>query len=184
MVQYWHKKKGMRKGVKFNCYQLEAEYPRWDNVVSDKIGWITQVYVFSISTNPWFYVSDFNCTNYLLPRPLNNTYSIPPAARPVLNTPPPNASQPSSPHPLSHQYTNLNSYQIPPSPVSLADNFDYNIPAFPLPVHSPLDNYQVPGHAIPYHPPTPPTPSSPIDALLPCGYMDMQSPSKQILFVN
>ncbi|KAG8245961.1 toll-like receptor 7 signaling pathway [Homalodisca vitripennis] len=118
-------------------------------------------------------VLNFNCTNYLLPRPLNNTYSVPPTARPVLNTPPPNTSLPSSPHP----YTNIDSYQIPPSPVSVSDNFVYNVPSFPLPLHSPLDNYQVPGQAIPYNPPTPPTPSSPLDALPPGGYMDMQSPT-------
>uniref|UniRef100_A0A1B6LJX6 DBB domain-containing protein n=1 Tax=Graphocephala atropunctata TaxID=36148 RepID=A0A1B6LJX6_9HEMI len=118
-------------------------------------------------------VLNFNSTNYLLPRPLNNTYSVPPTARPVLNTPPPNTSLPSSPHP--HPYTNIDSYQIPPSPVSVNDNFVYNIPSFPLPLHSPLDNYQVPGQAIPYNPPTPPTPSSPLDALPPGGYMDMQS---------
>ncbi|XP_046674936.1 LOW QUALITY PROTEIN: phosphoinositide 3-kinase adapter protein 1-like, partial [Homalodisca vitripennis] len=120
-------------------------------------------------------VLNFNCTNYLLPRPLNNTYSVPPTARPVLNTPPPNTSLPSSPH---HPYTNIDSYQIPPSlPVSVSDNFVYNVPSFPLPLHSPLDNYQVPGQAIPYNPPTPPTPSSPLDALPPGGYMDMQSPT-------
>ncbi|XP_054268083.1 phosphoinositide 3-kinase adapter protein 1-like isoform X2 [Macrosteles quadrilineatus] len=115
-------------------------------------------------------VMNFNCTNYLLPRPLNNTYSVPPAARPVLHSPPP------STHPMQHQYTNVDSYQIPPSPVSV-DNFDYNVPSFPIPVHSPMDNYQVPGHAIPYNPPTPPTPSSPLDVLPPGGYMDMQSPN-------
>lgn len=111
---------------------------------------------------------------------------MPPAARPFINTPPPATSTLDSSHlhPL-HQYTNISSYQVPPSPVSVADNFDYNIPGFPVAFHSPLDNYQVPGQAIPYNPPTPPTPSSPLDATSPGGYIDMHSPSKfYVIFIQ
>lgn len=119
----------------------------------------------------------FNGTNYLLPRPLNDTYLIPPSARPLVSPVTPPASISTSSQPTTPQYTNIESYQIPPSPVSLAESLDYHVPPVPLPVQSPLDNYQTPGQAIPYNPPTPPTPSSPVEALPHGGYLEMHSTS-------
>lgn len=100
---------------------------------------------------------------------------IPPSARPIASPVTPPASTPSQP--TTPQYTNIESYQIPPSPVSLVGSLDYHIPPIPLPVQSPLDNYQIPGQAIPYNPPTPPTPSSPIERLPHGGYLEMHSTS-------
>uniref|UniRef100_A0A1B6DX99 Uncharacterized protein n=1 Tax=Clastoptera arizonana TaxID=38151 RepID=A0A1B6DX99_9HEMI len=79
---------------------------------------------------------DFNEMNYLLPRPLNDTYLIPPTARPI-------NSSASSPSTSSPQYTNIDCYQIPPSPVSIAEALDYHIPPLPLPFQSSLKNCQV-----------------------------------------
>lgn len=123
------------------------------------------------------YVLGFNEANYLLPRPLNDTYLIPPTARPLTSPSSPSAttSQPSTP-----QYTNLDSYQIPPSPVSLVETLDYHIPPLPLPLQSIFGNYQVPGHAAPYLPPTPPTPSSPVDRSPQDAYLEMNSASKYL----
>lgn len=100
---------------------------------------------------------------------------IPPSARPIASPVTPPASTPSQP--TTPRYTNIESYQIPPSPVSLVGSLDYHIPPVPLPVQSPLDNYQTPGQAIPYNPPTPPTPSSPIETLPHGGYLEMHSTS-------
>lgn len=114
----------------------------------------------------------FNDSNYLIPRPLHESYSVPPPARPVLSplTPP----TPSSPF-----YTNLPSYQIPPSPVKVSASADFpyqNSLTFSLPSY--MDNYKIPagGLARAFSPSASPTEKEPPHHLTPFGaYLEMQA---------
>lgn len=119
-----------------------------------------------------FVFPGFNDSNYLIPRPLHESYSVPPPARPVLSplTPP----TPSSPF-----YTNLPSYQIPPSPVKVSAPADFpyqNSLTFSLPSY--LDNYKIPagGLARAFSPSASPTEKEPPHHLTPFGaYLEMQA---------
>lgn len=107
--------------------------------------------------------------NYLLPRPLNDSYLVPPAPRPVMQEPP------SSPGADAHFYTNVGS--------PLTNNaamFNYQIPPPPQSIFA--TNYQVPTNGRPYSPPHPSArgrsplpPLSPVDNVPPCGYLEMSS---------
>uniref|UniRef100_A0A8D8LE23 Phosphoinositide 3-kinase adapter protein 1 n=1 Tax=Cacopsylla melanoneura TaxID=428564 RepID=A0A8D8LE23_9HEMI len=106
----------------------------------------------------------FNDSNYLIPRPLHESYIVPPSPRPVLSP-----LTPSSPF-----YTNLPSYQVPPSPIRVSAPQEF--PSFP----SYMDNYKIPagGVARPFSPSASPTekehPSIP--HLTPFGaYLEMQA---------
>lgn len=104
-------------------------------------------------------------TNYLLPRPLNDSYLVPPAPRPVECS-----------TNVVHNYTNVGSPLT-----SDATMFNYQVPPPPQSIFA--TNYQVPTNCRPYSPsgacmpPTtpPPVPSSPVDQPLPCGYLEMSS---------
>ncbi|XP_026806381.1 phosphoinositide 3-kinase adapter protein 1 isoform X1 [Rhopalosiphum maidis] len=112
--------------------------------------------------------------NYMLPRPLNDSYLVPPAPRPV-------AEQPAAvahPHQPNHCYTNVG------SPLTTnATMFNYQIPPPPQSIFA--TNYQVPTNGRPYSPaggswsPThPAVPSSPVDPVpSPLGYLEMSSNS-------
>lgn len=107
-------------------------------------------------------------TNYLLPRPLNDSYLVPPAPRPV--------EQPVD----MHCYTNVGSPLT-----SNATMFNYQIPPPPQSIFA--TNYQVPTNGRPYSPagaysPTPPMPSSPVDTVSPCGYLEMSSSESHLSY--
>ncbi|KAK9504830.1 hypothetical protein O3M35_009010 [Rhynocoris fuscipes] len=91
-----------------------------------------------------------NDSNYLLPRPLSDTYLVPPKARPVLA-------------PLPLQHTELT---VPQQPASSS------APS------SPMESYQSPPQARPFTPATPGTPSSPVSPLdsVFSHYLQMHSP--------
>jgi len=104
--------------------------------------------------------------NYLLPRPLDDSYLVPPAPRPVEPQPPPIAVD-------LHCYTNVGSPLT-----SNAAMFNYQIPPPPQSIFA--TNYQVPTNGRPYGlagacSSTPPMPSSPVDTVSPCGYLEMSS---------
>ncbi|VVC39489.1 Hypothetical protein CINCED_3A014689 [Cinara cedri] len=107
--------------------------------------------------------------NYLLPRPLNDSYLVPPAPRPVMQEPP------SSPVVDMHFYTNVG------SPLTTnATMFNYQIPPPPQSIFA--TNYQVPTNGRPYSPPhastrgpSPLPPPSPVDTVPHCGYLEMSS---------
>lgn len=107
-------------------------------------------------------------TNYLLPRPLNDSYLVPPAPRPI--------EQPVD----MHCYTNVG------SPLTFnAAMFNYQIPPPPQSIFA--TNYQVPTNGRPYSPagacsPTPPMPSSPVDTVSPCGYLEMSSSKSRLSY--
>lgn len=113
--------------------------------------------------------------NYMLPRPLNDSYLVPPAPRPV------QAEQPAAGvHPQqNHCYTNVGSPLT-----SNATMFNYQIPPPPQSIFA--NNYQVPTNGRPYSPasgawsPThPAVPSSPVDPTpSPLGYLEMNSSSE------
>ncbi|XP_014290772.1 phosphoinositide 3-kinase adapter protein 1 isoform X3 [Halyomorpha halys] len=109
---------------------------------------------------------DFGEGNYLLPRPLSDTYLVPPKARPV--TPTGEPPSPRSPFPptslnLSHPITNQ---KTPPSPLVL----------------DPLENYQSPPSARPFTPMTPSTPNTPTDHF--SAYLQMHSPMSDTSSTN
>lgn len=117
--------------------------------------------------------------NYMLPRPLNDSYLVPPAPRPVAEQ-----STVASVHPQqSHCYTNVGSPLT-----SNATMFNYQIPPPPQSIFA--TNYQVPTNGRPYSPaasggawsPThPAVPSSPVDpppSPSPLGYLEMSSNSE------
>ncbi|KAL1465814.1 hypothetical protein WDU94_005353 [Cyamophila willieti] len=125
---------------------------------------LTSMYTYlkGISSQP-----SFNDSNYLIPRPMQESYLVPPSPRPVLSPTPPTPS--SSPF-----YTNLPSYQVPPSPIRVSAPQEF--PSFP----SYMDNYKIPagGVARPFSPSASPTekehPSLP--HLTPFGaYLEMQA---------
>ncbi|XP_022205900.2 phosphoinositide 3-kinase adapter protein 1 isoform X2 [Nilaparvata lugens] len=107
----------------------------------------------------------FSEANYLLPRPLNDTYLVPPAARPVTS-----ASTPTSPPPF---YCEQEFYKIPPSPILLVESPNYNIPPAPLP----LEHNKLPHFATS---PTSPSPTSPSKHMFPFGgYIEMHAEKNQ-----
>lgn len=107
--------------------------------------------------------------SYLLPRPFDDSYMVPPAPRPVHNECPPPSGYANLGSPLATNVAMFN-YQVPPPPQSIF-----------------ATNYQVPTNGRPYSPatassspPPPPTPtgptsSSPSDVASPCGYLEMTS---------
>lgn len=104
--------------------------------------------------------------NYLLPRPLNDSYLVPPAPRPVQESP--NSSMVSA----KHYYTNVGSPLT-----SNAAMFNYQIPPPPQSIFA--TNYQVPTNGRPFSPlgdSCLSAPSSPVDVVSPpCGYLEMSS---------
>lgn len=103
-------------------------------------------------------------SNYLLPRPLDDSYLVPPAPRPVEFLP------------NIHCYTNVG------SPLTTdATMFNYQIPPPPQSIFA--TNYQVPTNGRPYSPQASagafcsgsPIPHSPVDTVSPCGYLEMSS---------
>uniref|UniRef100_A0A0A9VYH6 Phosphoinositide 3-kinase adapter protein 1 n=1 Tax=Lygus hesperus TaxID=30085 RepID=A0A0A9VYH6_LYGHE len=140
---------------------------------------------------------DFGEGNYLLPRPINDTYLIPPKARPVVPTSLPLGLQetyqsPGSPKDFFADHlppkdltgfalppsTTKEAFQLPPSPTE-----DYQMPMTPKELYqptSPLENYQSPPHARPFTPMTPSTPSSPLDGpKFSTAYLHMHSPASE-----
>lgn len=105
---------------------------------------------------------DFGEGNYLLPRPLSDTYLVPPKARPV--TP---SLEPSLPD-----------YRVPPSPVSTPTSPPPNMMVPPLTL-DPMENYQSPPQARPF---TPSTPSTPTDHF--SAYLQMHSPMSDTSSTN
>ncbi|KAI5692363.1 hypothetical protein M8J76_015789, partial [Diaphorina citri] len=111
----------------------------------------------------------FNDSNYLIPRPLHDSYLVPPPARPVLSP---------LPTPTSPFYTNLPSYQVPPSPIRVND---FSPSPFSIPSY--MDNYKIPagGQARPFSPSASPTEKEPpshasLPHLTPFGaYLEMQA---------
>ncbi|BES92418.1 Phosphoinositide-3-kinase adaptor protein 1 [Nesidiocoris tenuis] len=137
---------------------------------------------------------EFGDGNYLLPRPINDTYLIPPKARPVVPTSLPLHDGYQSPSSVPRDYfaehlqspkdgalampplTTKEAFQIPPSPTE-----DYQMPLTPKEIYnlpgSPMENYQSPPHARPFTPMTPSTPSSPLDGpKFSTAYLHMHSP--------
>lgn len=110
--------------------------------------------------------------NYLLPRPLTDSYMVPPAPRPVRVESPPSSASGSA-----HGYTNapqgspvasnapMFNYQVPPPPQSIFAT-NYQVPTNGRPCAGPGDRASCP---------TPPMPSSPVDPSPPCGYLEMSS---------
>lgn len=114
----------------------------------------------------------FTENNYLLPRPVSDTYLIPPAARPVdpLAVP---LSSPTSAEPPSY----LPSYEnFKPGSISswsaTSPTTSSSCCSFQQPVG--LENYEVPRSCRPCTPHTPPTPHSPLERKFE-GYLDMHS---------
>ncbi|XP_014253061.1 phosphoinositide 3-kinase adapter protein 1 isoform X2 [Cimex lectularius] len=137
----------------------------------------------------------FEDGNYLMPRPLSDTYLIPPKARPVLPNLPiqENYSLSSSPKDVflsspKELFAPKEAYQVPPSPsevfqIPKSPKEYYQMPPspkefFPVP-ESPLENYQSPPMARPFTPITPSTPSSPLDGPKFSAYLQMHSPVSQ-----
>lgn len=122
--------------------------------------------------------------NYLLPRPLDDSYLVPPAPRPVVSPHQPPHSAPATTVD-AHNYTNVGSPLT-----SDAAMFNYQVPPPPQSIFA--TNYQVPTNGRPYGVQggawSPATPSSPIDcAAAPpsCGYLEMSSNGgKHCLVVN
>ncbi|RZF39792.1 hypothetical protein LSTR_LSTR000440 [Laodelphax striatellus] len=110
----------------------------------------------------------FSEANYLLPRPLNDTYLVPPTARPV-NA----ASTPTSPPPnCSSFYCEQEFYKIPPSPILLMESSpDYNIPPAPLPLDTILERNKNSSHFAT-------SPTSPKYMFPFGGYMEMHPAEK------
>ncbi|XP_075215961.1 DBB domain-containing protein stumps isoform X2 [Lycorma delicatula] len=135
----------------------------------------------------------FSEANYLLPRPLNDTYLIPPAARPVitspvsLSMPTTSISCPSTPisQPSVPFYSNLETYKVPPSRVSSTDSIDCNMPPcpLPLPLESIFEKHPVSSHSASSSP-VPTTPSTPKDNLPPGGYLEMHSSGSEVSSVS
>lgn len=112
--------------------------------------------------------------NYLLPRPLSDTYLIPPAARPVdpLAVPTPITDLPTSSLPF---YANFKPciFPSPSSPTS---------PTFSNSVLGSygLENYDIPSNGRPC---TPPTLRSPVDHKIEEGYLDMNSAGELDIYI-
>ncbi|XP_072154437.1 uncharacterized protein stumps [Bemisia tabaci] len=127
----------------------------------------------------------FNDSNYLIPRPMLDTYSIPPHARPfnapisppsTRTTPTPVATPLSTP--ASPFYTNITSYAVPPSPVSVSfsPGANYQFPPPPLPVS--FGNYQMPVTEGSISSPV--AASTPTDGVPPFGgYMHMSASNRE-----
>lgn len=108
-----------------------------------------------------------------MPRPVEDTYLIPPAARPVESSfiPPPVID--SRNHPSDRSYANVKPTNFPfpiNSPVTPTSCSDFNSPT------RSFENYDIPPpNGRPYTPHTPTSPTSPLEKKFEEGYLLMNS---------
>ncbi|XP_065201891.1 phosphoinositide 3-kinase adapter protein 1-like isoform X2 [Planococcus citri] len=131
-------------------------------------------------SNVYNYVKNMNSdtseNNYMLPRPVDDTYLIPPAARPVDPSlmPPPIADSPNSPSGSTSDpyYMNFKRGHVPSM---------VNTPVSPTSINSltSFQNYEVPPTARPCTPYTPNSPTSPIGKKFE-GYLEMNPIEKEL----